>query len=151
MSIGKSSIARAASATPAAPSRPAQPEMAAVAHLPVETAAVGFLPGAVPTSADNAPSTLLTSIRRRGILMPLLLARTPDGALWLLDGYRRLDAAKSLKLSTLPAVVVTVEGEKEAVRLFDELQSTRKATADVREGKFRAAAMMDHDMPTYLL
>lgn len=152
MSIGKNSIARAAgSAAPAPAARPAQPEVPSVAHLPVEPAAVGFLKGAAPTSADGAPSTLLTSIRRRGVLTPVLLARTPDGALWLLEGYRRLDAAKTLKLAALPAVVVPVESEWEALRLFDELQGTRRATADVREGKFRAAAMMDHDMPTYLL
>lgn len=151
MPIGKNSIARAATAAPAPVARPEASVPPSAAYMPVDTAAVGYLSGAAPTGADAAPSTLLTSIRRRGILVPVLLARTSDGALWLLDGYRRLDAAVRLSLSQLPAMVVAVESEREAVRLFDELQNTRRASADVREGKFRAAAMMEHDMPAYLL
>ena len=69
----------------------------------------------------------------------------------MLEGYRRLDAAKTLGLDPVPAVVVAVDSENDALRLFDEVQGTRRATADVREGKFRAAAMTASDLPTYLL
>ena len=153
MSIGKNSIARAAGTTkPAAPKKAATaPVVAATEHITVAPAAVNTFPSAAPTAADKAPATLLTSVRRRGILEPVLLARVPDGTLYLLLGYRRLDAAKTLGMDTVPAVVVAAESEKEALRLFDEMQDTRRATADVREGKFRAAAMTSQELPTYLL
>ena len=152
MSIGKNSIARAAGSKTTAPKQAvAAPVAATTEHITVATAAVNTFASAAPTAADKAPATLLTSVRRRGILEPLLLARIPDGTLYLLLGYRRLDAAKTLGLDTVPAVVVAAESEKEALRLFDEMQGTRRATADVREGKFRAAAMTQTDLPTYLL
>ena len=153
MSIGKNSIARAAGSKTTAPKQTVtEPAVAATTeHITVATAAVNTFASAAPTAADKAPSTLLTSVRRRGILEPLLLARIPDGTLYLLLGYRRLDAAKTLGLDTVPAVVVAAESEKEALRLFDEMQGTRRATADLREGKFRAAAMTTSDLPTYLL
>ncbi len=152
MSIGKNSIARAAGSKTTAPKQTVTaPAVAATEHITVATAAVTTFASAAPTAADKAPSTLLNSVRRRGILEPLLLARIPDGTLYLLLGYRRLDAAKTLGLDTVPAVVVAAESEKEALRLFDEMQGTRRATADLREGKFRAAAMTTSDLPTYLL
>ena len=131
----------------------AHPEagIAAAELWAAQTAAIGFLVGAAPTAADAAPSALLGSVKAHGILAPLLLARTADGKLWLLDGYRRLDAAKTLGLSRVPATVIETADENEASRRFEEIAHTRRATADVREGKFRAAAGMDHDMPAYLL
>ena len=170
MPIGKTSIARAAvhvaeteqtrtkeDAAAALADQALLPAAHPAAELPmtelwaVKTAAIGFLPGAAPTAADAAPASLLDSVKKRGILAPVLLARTPDGALWLLDGYRRVDAAKKLKKSRVPAAVIEAADEKEALCRFEEIAHTRRATADVREGKFRAAAGINHDMPTYLL
>ncbi len=128
------------------------PEAGVAAELwAAKTEAIGFLAGAAPTAADAAPSALLDSVKAHGILAPLVLARTADGRLWLLDGYRRLDAAKMLGLFRVPATVVEAANENEALRRFEEIAHTRRAAADVREGKFRAAAGMDHDMPAYLL
>lgn len=128
------------------------PEAGIAAELwAAKTEAIGFLAGAAPTAADAAPSALLDSVKAHGILAPLVLARTADGRLWLLDGYRRLDAAKALGLFRVPATVVEAANENEALRRFEELAHTRRVTADVREGKFRAASGMDHDMPAYLL
>ena len=152
MSIGKNSIARAAGSKTTAPKQAVTaPVVATTEHISVATAAVTAFASAAPTAADKAPSTLLNSVRRRGILEPLLLVRVPDGTLYILEGYRRLDAAKALGLDTVPAVVVAADSENDALRLFDEVQGTRRATADVREGKFRAAAMTASDLPTYLL
>ena len=144
-------IAAELSSAPLLPAAHPEAGIAAAELWAAQTAAIGFLVGAAPTAADAAPAALLDSVKTHGILAPLLLARTADGKLWLLDGYRRLDAAKTLGFPRVPATVIEAADENEASRRFEEIAHTRRATADVREGKFRAAAGMDHDMPAYLL
>jgi ParB family transcriptional regulator, chromosome partitioning protein len=49
---------------------------------------------------------LAGSIKRLGLLQPLLVQSEPDGSLMILDGHRRAAAAKLAGLDRLPAVVV---------------------------------------------
>ena len=151
MSVGKSSIARAASVKTAAL---AKKEENGTAFMTVQTEKIESL-----TSAAIGDITkLLKSVKEHGILVPVLLATTPDGKLWLLDGARRLEAAKQLDKKQLSAVVVKTETKREATSLAKQLRSlTPKAEEsapkadDIHEEKFKAIKKTNNDMPYYLL
>lgn len=56
-------------------------------------------------------SSLVGSVRRNGVVQPIVLAESPDEngeiRLRLIDGNRRVKAARSSKLSSIPAIVLT--------------------------------------------
>ncbi len=111
LSIGKSSLARAAAATApraAAETAPQQPTLSA---REVEVTAIGFPKGFKAAEADAA---LVKSVSKHGVLEPLALAQTEDGKLLLLSGARRLAAAIEAGLPAVPAVVVTMTATEAA-------------------------------------
>ncbi len=111
LSIGKSSLARAAAATaPRAVTETAtkQPTMTA---REVEVTAIAFPKG---FKAVEAEAALVKSVEKHGVLEPLTLAQTEDGKLFLLSGARRLAAATAAGLCTVPAVMVTLTAAEAA-------------------------------------
>ena len=144
MSVGKNSIARAAGVKASAP---AKTKETTTVFMTVQTALIENLRNTDIGDIDK----LLKSVKARGVLSPLLLAATPDGRFWLLDGSRRLAVAKELGEKQLPAVVVTVENKREASALAKELQSLTTKNDDIHEEKFKAITRTNHDMPYYLL
>ena len=115
-----------------------------------ETLKIHYIKGAEATTADVASAALVTSIREHGLLGPLMIGRVPNGTLYLLGGYKRLDAAAKLRITAVPAIVIDVADDREALRLFQELHATRTTVSDLHEGKFMAAASLP-SLPDYLL
>lgn len=146
MSIGKSSIARAVNATAAK----AQSTSAESVVTKLSMDKIGLL--AIAKAPDDVKN-LCSSISKRGILCPVLVATTPKGDIWLLDGYRRFFAAKELAITQISASVINVENKSEANRIYTELTKLKPVinTDDIREEKFRVLCVKDHDLPTYLL
>lgn len=145
MSIGKSSIARAASVK-----APVQQNTEKILIAPSFTAvSVERVELLAESSADDI-SSLKKSIERRGILMPLLIGATASGKLWLIDGERRLAAARELGILDVPAMVVSVENKAAAVRFQKEINGTKNVD-NIREEKFRAIEENRREMPYYLL
>lgn len=110
MSIGKSSLARAAAATarPTAETTPKQDTMTACA-VAVDTIR---LPKGQKFPAASAQ--LVASIAKKGVLEPLVLAQTGEEKLTLLSGASRLAAAKEAGLEFVPAVVVSMTAAEAA-------------------------------------
>lgn len=104
MSIGKSSLARAAAATarPTAETAPKQDTMTSCA-VAVDTIR---LPKGQKLPAASAQ--LVASIAKNGVLEPLTLAQTGSETLTLLSGASRLAAAREAGLESVPAVVVSM-------------------------------------------
>ena len=148
MSIGKSSIARAVSANTAVKEKTAEHTAVGVSSFSVES--IGILNAA--KTPDDIES-LKQSIEKRGILCPVLVCVTAKGDAWLIDGYRRLYAAKELGITQINAAVITAENKTEVNRIYEELSKTKKAAVsyDIHEEKFRVLAVKDHDLPAYLL
>lgn len=153
MSIGKNSIARAAVANSATPKTTAQNfEKDSIQIKSFKTDEIKILKTADSyTETDLEP--LKKSIEKRGVLLPLLVAVTPENNVWLIDGYRRYYAAKSLDIKQIDAVVAAVENKNEVNRLYKEIKSAKqnKKPDDIREEKFKVLAVVDHDLPAYLL
>jgi len=66
------------------------------------------------------------SVKERGVLMPIILARLPDGRLLLVDGMGRLQLAKERGDKKIPARIIQVSQETDAILLSIELEKTRK-------------------------
>ena len=150
MSIGKSSIARAAVANSAA-----RTQTSAATNLIItkfKTEKIGVL-AIAKTPEELDFSSLKANIEKRGMLCPVLIAATPKNDVWLLDGYRRFYAAKSLDFAEIDAIVINIENKAQANQIYKELVSTKSVsnTDNVHEEKFRVLAVKDHDLPAYLL
>ncbi len=152
MSIGKSSIARAAGAAAAPASLKSQSKPTAVTEAPVLQVAVSNLRALAVMNSGEASPELVCSIRKHGVLVPLLAARVEDEYLVLL-GEHRLAAAKELGLAEIPVCLVDAADEKDALRLMQEVRAARSQTSDsIQNEKFYAAASVSaEEMPVFLL
>jgi ParB/RepB/Spo0J family partition protein len=61
--------------------------------------------------SNEKMNDLVASVAARGILQPLVLRRTSIGALELVFGYRRLEAARRVDLATVPCVIREYDDE----------------------------------------
>ena len=146
MSIGKSSIARAASAT--ATQTKTTTSQNVMASFSIDK--IGLL--SIASTPDDVDG-LKSSIAKRGVISPVVVAVTTKGDVWLVDGYRRLFAAKELNISTLNATVISVDTKREANNLYSELCKTKPIAKNdnIHEEKFHVLCVKDHDLPSYLL
>lgn len=130
MSIGKNSIARAVQSTAPAKKEPVKketkpaPKKMETALLVVETASVKCVKGFY--LKEKASKELVASVKKNGIIEPILVAATEEGKFYLLDGALRLDAAKTLGQKTILAVVVPVKDEPAARTIYKEFKATAK-------------------------
>jgi ParB family chromosome partitioning protein len=57
------------------------------------------------TFSEEALEDLIYSIKEKGILMPLIVSKTPAGRYELIAGERRYRAAKALKIESVPVII----------------------------------------------
>ena len=105
-------------------------------------------------SDDNITCTglfapLVESVRKYGIIQPLLIKKIDDNSYTIISGHKRFFAAKKLGLKTVPAIVLDVTAS-EASELASELAKYEITTA--YSTAYKAAAQASkNDMPDYLL
>ncbi len=143
MSIGKSSIARAVNVTKDTTAQAKQQNNNFIIQA-FSINEIGLLKEATNT-------TLAESIKKHGMLCPVLVAITEKGDKWLVDGYNRLAALKALKTENINAVIVNVTNKNDVNRLFKEIISLKPQSENIHEEKFKVLAVKDHDLPAYLL
>lgn len=64
---------------------------------------------------NNELESLSASIKNNGIIQPLVIRKSTDGKYELISGERRLRAAKSVNLETVPCIVMDVSDEQSAL------------------------------------
>ncbi len=146
MSIGKSSLARAAAAT-ARPSAETAPKQDTMTSCAVSVDAIRLPKG---QKLPVASADLVASVTKNGVLEPLTLAQTGEEKLTLLSGARRLAAAKEAGLDTVPAVVVrlTVVEASAARREITRFAVSADKSAPAQADKPTAVGQA---MPAWLL
>lgn len=152
MSIGKSSIARAAATNSNTKKVAISEKNKVFSTTQFDIEKINLLSGApLPTQDDLAK--LKDSIKSKGLLCPVLIAVTQKKDAWLIDGYHRLYAMRELGLLQINAVIINVENKNEVNRIYKEICSFKTASKseDIHEEKFRVLAVKDHDLPAYLL
>ena len=149
MSIGKSSIARAVNATATA----AKTQNTNTPNLVINKFAIDTIGLLSVAKTPEDITELKSSVQKRGILCPVLVAATNRGDVWLIDGYARVAVAKELNITQIDATVINVDTKTQANNLYNEINKIKPVikTDDVREEKFRVLCVKDHDLPTYLL
>lgn len=91
-------------------------------HLPVVKIRAGDNPR--KTVDDESQAALTDSVRQLGVITPITVRRSEDGEGWtLIAGQRRLMAALSVGLETIPALVVYEEDEdrRKAIAVVENL------------------------------
>ncbi|MBE6447314.1 MAG: ParB/RepB/Spo0J family partition protein [Alphaproteobacteria bacterium] len=67
--------------------------------------------------------SLASSIKRKGVLQPILVQKLPDDSYQLIAGERRLRASKLAGLSEIPAIVTNLEKEEQLeVAILENVQ-----------------------------
>ena len=156
MSIGKSSIARAVGATQKDAIKEA-PKKKSLELLSVETDLIKHAKGYTKNSKLTSDSDLVSSVKEKGIIVPLLVSVTANGKFYLLDGSLRLDAAKLLGKKTVPAIALSVENSEEASSLYKELRAasktkeTKPAVQKSENKKDQSVKRSVRELPYYLL
>ncbi len=146
LSIGKSSLARAAAAT-ARPTAETAPKQETLSACAVAIGSIRLPKGQKLPAANEA---LVASVMKNGVLEPLTLAQTGEEKLTLLSGARRLAAAKEAGLDTVPAVVVcmTAVEASAARREITRFTAASEAAAHAAADKPTAVGQA---MPAWLL
>ena len=146
VSIGKSSLARAAAATvrPITETVPKQDTMTCC------LVAVDNIRTVKGQKLAAASENLIRSVQKHGVLEPLLLAQTGEQELLLLSGSRRLAAAKAAGLDSVPATIVCMSvaeasaARREIVRFASTEPQTVSATPE-------QSTAVGQAMPAWLL
>jgi len=150
VSIGKSSLARAAAVAVTPSAKAAEPVSLATGLQSVAVEAIS------PAAGDKWPARvsaeLVSSVEAHGVLEPVLLAQTAPGQLVLIAGARRLAAAKKAGLATVPAVIQSQTAADAAalrkeIKAFAAAPKAEKATLPVTAG----ATAVGEAMPDWLL
>ena len=81
----------------------------------------------IPEWSRNVERNYLEeSVRERGVLIPVILAKLPNGKLILVDGKGRIELAKARGDNKIPARIIPVKTETEAILLSIELEKTKR-------------------------
>ncbi|MBW2561441.1 MAG: ParB/RepB/Spo0J family partition protein [Deltaproteobacteria bacterium] len=101
------------------------------------------------TFTPEQEAELEASIKTHGFVVPVLVAKQPDGKYMLIDGEHRIKVAKKLGLTKVPAVVT--EGDQKKTTLLNVLANTARGTQnpmDVAEmlAKAREAGATEEEL-----
>lgn len=112
-----------------------------LARVPLE--ALRFHPRNIRKSLGDLRE-LAESIRREGVLVPLMAQRTPGGGLQLLHGHRRWAACDMIGRKTAPVVIIErVLSDDQAILLM--LAEDKKEAVDAVSDAMEAVADRDWD------
>ena len=68
---------------------------------------------------DEDMEALVESIRTQGVLTPLVVRQTEEGAYEIISGHRRLHACKRAGITTVPALIYSLDRNAAAIALVD--------------------------------
>jgi hypothetical protein len=146
LSIGKSSLARAAAAT-ARPTVETASKQDTLTACAVAVSTIRLPKGQkLPAAAD----ALVASIAKNGVLEPLTLAQTGEEKLTLISGASRLAAAKEAGLDTVPAVILSMTAT-EASAARREIARFAAATLMPVSAQADKPTAVGQAMPAWLL
>ncbi len=95
----------------------------------------------------EAHAGMTTTVRERGVLVPVLLRRT-GGKLYLLDGARRIRAAKAAGLSAVPAIIEDAEMSEADITLSQMILNCQREDLTPLEKAKAIASVMKNTSAT---
>lgn len=82
------------------------------------------------TMDDELMNSLAQSIRDMGVLEPLLVSPTDNGAFEVVAGHRRLKAARIAGLGEVPCILVDNAGDVDAIKIHENAEREELSPAD---------------------
>lgn len=77
---------------------------------------------------------LAESVKRNGVIQPILVTKMDDGTYILVAGERRLRASKLAQLTEIPAIIVTLEKEQQfEIAIIENIQRENLNTLEEAE------------------
>ena len=100
-------------------------------------------------TSDKDIRILMESIKKYGLLEPLLVCQTGDREYQLLSGYSRLKALEGLNCETTSVKVMDIADRSLAKEIYTELHKEERD--NVHEKKFQVITSITSELPSYLL
>jgi ParB/RepB/Spo0J family partition protein len=94
---------------------------------------------------------LKNSIRKFGIIEPLIVRELENNNFQLLSGYKRLKAASEIGITQIKCEILRDISDEAAKEIFLELHKDKIPVADMHKAKFSVISKIKHDLPNYLL
>jgi len=91
---------------------------------------------------EQSLSDLCESIRKSGVLQPVLIRKDTDDKIWLVAGERRYRAARMAELERIPAILT--KGNPQEISLIENLQREDLAPIEEAEALQRLATDYHH-------
>jgi ParB family chromosome partitioning protein len=86
---------------------------------------------------------MIESVREHGIISPIVVRPLGEAAYQILSGHNRVEAARSLGLADIPAVVKTDLSDDEAALIVTETNLIQRSFADLKHSE-RAVILKNH-------
>ena len=152
MAVGKGSILRATNAADVSKPSVSTKEVHLNALLEIPLSQITSVPSAWFAYTHLKPQVgeLSKSIKKLGLIEPIILRQMKEEQFQLLSGYKRLEAVKELGQETILARVLGEMTSKEAREIFEELHKNSNRD-NIHEVKFQVISSIQSDMPEYLL
>lgn len=93
---------------------------------------------------EQALTELQTSLKRHGVLQPILVREGQDGAYVIVSGERRFQAARNLALESVPAIVI--EGEPAEIAIIENLLRENLTAIEEAEAIERLRTQHDYSL-----
>lgn len=93
---------------------------------------------------------LAASLKKLGMIEPVILRKTGENTFQILSGSRRFRAVLELGWDTVTARVLDGLTDEEAEEIYKDLHGITEKE-NIHEAKFRIITSMSDDMPDYLL
>jgi hypothetical protein len=94
---------------------------------------------------------LKTSIRKFGVIEPLIAREIETDNFQLLSGYTRLKAASELGLVQVKCEILRDISDETAKEIYLELHKDKPPFNELHKTKFTLISNIKHDLPDYLL
>ena len=88
---------------------------------------------------------MIESIRENGIIMPIIVRPLDNDLFEILSGHNRVEAAKSVGLVNIPAVIREDLGDDEALLIVTETNLIQRSFSDLSHSERAAALAVHHE------
>lgn len=93
---------------------------------------------------------LTLSIKKYGLLEPVILRKLKDNQFQLLSGYKRMESVKENGENSILARVLEEMSDSDAKGIYEELHKNSNIN-NIHELKYQVISSIQSDMPEYLL
>lgn len=103
--------------------------------------------------SSGALTSIKKSIKKYGLIQPIVVRKLDNDTFQILDGYLRVSAYKKLELSNIKCEILENITDKIAKEIFEELHQYNYThiNTEISDAKFKMISFPKGDLPEHLL